>query len=134
MADPLGTAAKPRHHWPPVVATQSATTRKENNMPTVTAKSLKCTFTLDPAEVVAIAAPESGPNRTVLTVRFPDRAVSVDLSAKSVRRAQAAIREHGTDGVAVLIQGKLVANPDRIVEGGLAAQVKAKAATPAAAA
>jgi hypothetical protein len=93
-------------------------------MPTVSARALKVTLTIDPAVMLAITAPESGPARTTLTVRLPDRSVAVDLASKSVRKAQAAIRQHGPEAVAVMIQGKLVANPDRIAEAGLVAQPK----------
>jgi hypothetical protein len=72
--------------------------------------------------------PEGGSARTVLNIRLPDRSVSADLASKSIRKAQAAIDEHGADGVACIIQGKLVAG-DRIAEAGLVAQVKAPKST-----
>jgi hypothetical protein len=56
--------------------------------------------------------------------RLPDRRVTADLNAKSVRKAVATISEHGPDGVAVIIQGKLVG--DAITEAGIVAQPKAK--------
>ena len=45
----------------------------------------------------------------MIDIRLPDRRVSADLNAKSVRKAVATISEHGPDGVAVIIQGKAVA-------------------------
>jgi hypothetical protein len=100
-------------------------------MPALTARSLKCTVVLDPAEVVAIPVKDGLP-RVLLRIRLPDRTVTADLAAKSVRRAQATIREHGEPGVAAIIQGKLVAG-DVLQEAGLAVQPKApKAAQEAA--
>lgn len=53
-----------------------------------------------------------------------DRVVSADIAARSVRKAQAAIREWGADGLAVILQRALVAG-DRFAEAGLSAQRKA---------
>lgn len=91
-------------------------------MPAVNARSLKCTVVLDPAEVAAIPVKDGLP-RVLLRIRLPDRTVTADLNAKSVRRAQAAVREYGADGVAAIIQGKLVAG-DVMQEAGLAVQPK----------
>ena len=91
-------------------------------MPALNARSLKCTVVLDPAEVVAIPVTDGLP-RLLLRIRLPDRTVTADLAAKSVRRAQAAIREHGEAGVAAVIQGKLVVG-DVMQEAGLAVQPK----------
>jgi ribosomal protein S3 len=57
--------------------------------------------------------------------------VSADINAKSVRKAAATIGEHGPDGVAVIIQGKLVG--DTIAEAGIVAQPKVRPQTAAAA-
>ena len=84
------------------------------------ARALKCTIVLDPAEVAQLVAPDGKP-RTVIAIRLPDRRVSADLNAKSVRKAVAAISEHGPDGVAVIIQGKLVGNSLRACRAGVAA-------------
>ena len=87
------------------------------------ARALKCTIVLDPAEVTQLVAPNGQP-RTVIDIRLPDRRLSVDLNAKSVRKAVAAVSEHGPDGVAVIIQGKLVG--DTVTEAGIVAQPKAR--------
>jgi hypothetical protein len=91
--------------------------------PILNARGLKCTVVLDPAEVAQLTAPDGRP-RVVLAIRLPDRRVTADLNAKSVRKAVATISEHGPDGVAVIIQGKLVG--DAITEAGIVAQPKAK--------
>jgi hypothetical protein len=85
----------------------------------------------DPAEVAQIVAHDGRP-RVVVGIRLPDRRVSADLNAKSVRKAVAAISEYGPDGVAVIIQGKLVG--DTIAEAGIVAQPKARHQTAAEAA
>ena len=46
------------------------------------------------------------------------------LTPKSLRKVAATIAEHGVDGVAVIMQGKLGAG-DVIIEAGLSAQVNA---------
>jgi hypothetical protein len=99
--------------------------------PILNARALKCTILLDPAEVAQIVAPDGKP-RTAIDIRLPDRRVSVDLNAKSVRKAVAAIGEHGPDGIAVIIQGKLVG--DTIAEAGIVAEPKVKPQAVAAAA
>ena len=94
-------------------------------MPTVTARSLKVTVVIeiDATSLLAIAVAESGPARTVLTIRTPDRTVTADLASKSIRRAQAEIHEHGPDGCTALVQGKLGAG-DCILEASLVVQPK----------
>jgi hypothetical protein len=118
-----GASQAPRGH-----GGQSPTTRKETTMPTVSARSLKVVAVLDAAELARISTPEGGPARIVLNVRLPDRVVVVDLAAKAIKRAKATIAELGPEGVAVVVQGRLLANPDRIADAGLVAQPRAKKA------
>jgi hypothetical protein len=91
--------------------------------PVLNARALKCTVVLDPAEVAQLVALDGKP-RVVIDIRLPDRRVSADLNAKSVRRALAVISEHGPDGVTAVIQGKLVG--DTIAEAGIMAQPKVR--------
>jgi hypothetical protein len=91
--------------------------------PMLSARALKVTVVLDPAEVAQIVAPDGKP-RVAIAIRLPDRRVSADLHAKSVRRALATIAEHGPDGVSVVVQGKLVG--DTIEEAGIMAQPKVR--------
>jgi len=100
-------------------------------MAILNARALKCTIVLDPAEVAQLVAPDGRP-RFVIDIRLPDRRVSVDLNAKSIRKAVAMLAEHGPDGVAVIIQGKLVG--DAITEAGIVAQPKVRPQAPAEAA
>ena len=78
------------------------------------ARALKCTVVLDPAEVAQIVAPDGKP-RTLIAIRLPDRRVSADLNAKSVRKAVATIG-------------------DAITEAGIVAQPKVRPQTAAVAA
>jgi hypothetical protein len=61
----------------------------------------------------------------ILRIRLPDRKLSADIAAKSLRKAQAAIRDAGADAIALVLRGCLVEG-DVIAEAGLCAQPKAK--------
>jgi len=94
----------------------------------LTAKSLKCTIVLDAGEIGTL--PEPATSRVVLRIRVAGRTVTADVAAKAVRKARAAVAQHGSDGVAVLIQGKLGAR-DAVEEAGLVVQPRTPAvATP----
>jgi hypothetical protein len=89
---------------------------------TVTARGpLKVVAVIDPAELLDIPVPDGQP-RVVLTIRLPLGAVTADLAAKSVRRAIGMVREHGSEAVAAIVQGRLVGS--QITEAGLAVQSK----------
>ena len=98
-------------------------------MPILSTRAFKCTVVLDPAEVAQLAALDGQP-RVKIDIRLPDRRVSAELNAKSVRRALATIGEHGPDGVAVIVQGRLVG--DTITDAGIFAQPKPQPAAEAA--
>jgi hypothetical protein len=76
--------------------------------------------TLIPSEVLGIPAPNGVP-RVTLRIQLPDRTVTAEVSSKSLRKAQTAIREIGGDNVVVMLQGRFVAG-DKIEEAGLSAQ------------
>jgi len=61
-------------------------------------------------------------SRYDLCITVGGRANTTEVNAKSLRRSIAAIGEAGRDGVAVVLQGKLVDNV--IQEAGIVAQVK----------
>jgi hypothetical protein len=93
-------------------------------MPALTARVLKCTVLLDPAEIEALALVDGIP-RVQLSIRIADgRTVTADIAAKVVRKARAVIAEHGFAGVAALLQGKL-SRDDVLLEAGLVAQPRA---------
>jgi hypothetical protein len=87
-----------------------------------TAKALKVTVVLDPATLTDVVMPD-GTSRVVLVVRLPGHSVTAQIAAKSLRRAVAAIAEHGVDGVACVVQGRL--NGSAIVDAGISAMSKA---------
>jgi hypothetical protein len=97
-------------------------------MSAITATKLKITTVLKGEELLAVPAPDGKP-RVVLRVKLPDRTISADIAAKSLRRAQATIRELGAENVACLLQGNLVAN-DVVTDAGLTAQPKVKKEAP----
>ena len=92
--------------------------------PTLTAQRLKVTLVLNADELRAVPAPDGKP-RVTLRIPLPDRKLSADIAAKSLRKAQAAIRDAGADAVALVLQGCLVED-DMIAEAGLSAQLEAK--------
>jgi hypothetical protein len=97
---------------------------------TLTVRRLKVTLVLNAAELLAIAAPNGKP-RVTLRIRLPDRALTAEIATKSLRKAQAAIRQTGADNIALVLQGHLVAG-DRVAEAGLSAlpKVHQKAESP----
>ena len=83
---------------------------------TLNARSLKCTLTLDAAEVAALGDPTS--TRVALQICVAGgRTVTADIASKSLRKCKTAITEHGTDNVVCVVQGKL-ADGNVIVEAG----------------
>jgi len=90
----------------------------------LSANKLKCTLVLKSEELLTIPAPDGTP-RIVLRIKLPDRTISADINAKSLRRAQTAIRESGPENIACILQGTLTAN-DVLADAGLAAQPRAK--------
>jgi len=130
---PASTFHNP-HHTPavrvPERPAQQVTAGSVRMPGTLNAKRLKVTTTINAAELHAVTAPDGKP-RIILTIRLPDRAVRAEIAAKSLRKAQTAIREHGADHVTLVLQGNLVAG-DVISEAGLSAQpTVAKTAQPA---
>jgi hypothetical protein len=113
----------------PRLVTERVLPDQESLMQVLNARVLKCTVVLDPVEVAQLVAPDGKPP-VVIDIRLPDRRLSVDLAAKSVRRAIATISEHGPDGVVVIVQGKLVG--DTINEAGMFSQPKVRPQTAAA--
>src|SRR3954462_14105665 len=91
-------------------------------MPNLTARSLKATIVLEPAQVAELVVRDGVP-RVELRIEVDGRMVTTDIAAKSARKALAAIREHGPDGVMAILQGKL-GKGDVLLEAGLAVQPK----------
>ena len=93
---------------------------------TLTASRLKITVILNAAELSAVRAPPTDgadKQRITLRIRLPDRTITAEIAAKSLRKAQTAIREAGADAILLLLQGQLITG-DRVAEAGLSAQPK----------
>lgn len=87
----------------------------------LTARALKVSVTLDPAQVAAIPLRDNAP-APPFVVAVDGRRLRSQVTAKSLRKVLAMIAEHGPATV-VTLQGKL-AEGDVIAEAGLVAQVR----------
>jgi hypothetical protein len=94
----------------------------------LTARSVQLKVPLDPAEVLGLAVSEKQ-QRIKLTVAYVGGLLRADVAAKSLRKAQSAIRESGVESTFVMLQGKL--RGVDILECGLVAQAKASPPGPA---
>ena len=84
-----------------------------------TAKAIKATLVLNAAEV---AATDVVGDTAVFTIAVGDQKVTGKFNAKTFRRVVALVREHGTDAVAVVAQGKLVNG--KLEEAGITGQLR----------
>ena len=100
---------------------------------TTSGRKLKATILLDPTPFAAMQhVADSTPPWTVLTIELAGRTIQAKIATRSLRRAVAAIREHGADGLALTLQGDLTGS-GALEEARLAVQPKAKPAEPPAA-
>jgi hypothetical protein len=99
------------------------------------ARSCKVTLLLDPAAVLAALKQhaQAAGDRVAVVVQVDGRSLTASINAKSVRKTVSAIRDQGPDGVAVIIQGRLM-DDNSIAECGLVAQPKIRKPEAAAAA
>lgn len=89
------------------------------------AKTVKVTLLLDPVLILgASKAIDEATGRVPLRVSVAGRTITADVAAKSLRRTLTSIREAGPDGIAVILQGVLMAG-DVLSEASIAAQLKA---------
>ena len=95
---------------------------------TLTTARLRVSLTLDGGELNAIKAPKDKP-RITLRIRLPDRTLTAEIAAKSLRKAQLAIREAGADNIPLVLQGRLIGG-DVVAKAGLSAQPKAAKPAP----
>jgi hypothetical protein len=107
---------------------QSARSAAPASLPAaLSARSIKITVVLDPVAVLAaITHLQKIDARIPFTVDVDGRKLTCDFAPKAVRRCFVMIKEHGAEGVAVLIQGKL-GKGDVVLEAGLTAQPKREA-------
>lgn len=94
----------------------------------VNGRSMRVVLPLAPENLMLIKLPNE--KRTRLRIQIHGRMIVAEIATKSLRKAIAVIAEHGADGVAAFVQGKLA--PGNIVEeAGLIAQPKGqKVSTP----
>jgi hypothetical protein len=71
---------------------------------------------LNAAELNTVKPPKDKP-RITLRIRLPDRTATAEIAAKSLRKAQRAIREAGADNIALVLQGRFIAG-DRAAKTG----------------
>ena len=90
-----------------------------------TAKAIKATLVIDPVPLASIEVPNRLA-RVTLAIETPGRTLRADLSAKSLRKAVAAINTHGPAAVSCVLQGKLGLSND-VTEAGIAVQPKVTA-------
>jgi hypothetical protein len=99
--------------------------------PTLSARALKATLVVDAAAVAGIQVPNGVPKFAV-QIQLPDRIVTTELNAKSLRRAVTAIATAGEpESVAVVLSGKLEAG-NVLTEAAIVAQPRAPAKAAAA--
>jgi len=94
---------------------------------TLAGKAVKVVIPLDAAALARLRPPEGLP-RIVLAVRVDTRVLTVDVAAKSLRKAIAVARHTGAENAVAFIQGKLVA--DTVTEAGIVAQPKVQKPEP----
>jgi hypothetical protein len=115
----------------PIRTWHAPNSRPTNLQPTETivtklvlsARSVKLVVPLDAADVAAMPVPEG---RATFAVTYIGGMLEASVNAKSLRKVQSTIRDHGAEGVFVMLQGKL-GRGGEILECGLVAQVKAAA-------
>ena len=88
---------------------------------TITARAIKITVPLDPAEIAALPS-SHGQERVKLVIACEGKLYSADIATKSLRKAKSTISASGAENVFAMVQVKLKGN--EIVECGLVAQVK----------
>ncbi len=91
---------------------------------TITAKTVKVTLVVNPAEIAALSVP-NGTSITQVCVEVAGRQITVALNAKKLRKVISTINEFG-DSAVVILQGKLEQDPstkaDILAEAGLTVQ------------
>ena len=82
---------------------------------------LKATVVLDASQLAGFEVPNGQP-RVAFTIDVGGHAITGEFNSKSLRRVVTAIAEHGTEGIAVIAQGRLVG--DALEDAGIVAQPK----------
>ena len=122
------TLTAPAAAWAAVAARPAAAPKTVHRVPPrpgaplrLAARALKVAVVVDPAALVGFVPADGG--RVPIVINVDGRTVKGELNPKSVKKAIAAVAEHGVDKVAVVLQGKL-GQGDVLEEAGISAQVK----------
>ena len=90
----------------------------------VTARNVKVTLVLNTADVAAALQPFATTDKRIpMVIMVEGRRLKANFAPNAVRKVLAALQEHDSEGIAVLIQGKLGAG-DHVLEASLMAQPK----------
>jgi hypothetical protein len=109
---------------PPVAPRPMAVAPPGVLMPT----KIKLDIKLNPRDLLGLRAGDGLGARLTLRIAAPGGALTADIAAKTLRRAQGTIRENGVDGVFAVVQGELVGAC--VMGAGLNAQVKTPKVAP----
>jgi hypothetical protein len=102
-------------------ATRKPTLVERSDRLVLSAKSLKVTLVIDAAQLAGVElANGSAPQPFVVAVA--GRKLVGQLNPKTLRKVLAMVREHGSEAVAVILQGQLA--DDAITEAGITAQLR----------
>jgi hypothetical protein len=85
----------------------------------LSAKTVKVTVVIPPDQLFGVVVP-NGASKVDFRVSVGDRRLTGSFNAKSLRRAAAAAAEHGPEGCACVVQGKLVG--EVVEEAGIICQ------------
>ena len=94
---------------------------RPGHVPMLSANSVKVTLVLTPEQVAAL--PPSQGKTVPVVIAVGGRQIRASLSAKSLRKSQAIIAEHGAESVAVIVQGRLLTD-DVLADAGIVSNLK----------
>jgi hypothetical protein len=93
----------------------------------ITANSIKLVVLLDPTALRAALQPYARvEHRIPLAITVACRRLTAEFAPRAVRKALAAVAEHGPEAVVCMVQGRLLADSS-IGEAGLMVQPKKRA-------
>jgi len=87
----------------------------------LTSRALKVTLVVDPAQLAGVEL-ANGAAPQPFVVAVAGRKLVGQLNPKTLRKVLAMVREHGSEAVAVILQGQLA--DDAITEAGITAQLR----------
>lgn len=91
----------------------------------LTARNINVQIILDPMQLAGARVRDDAPKMTTMEIAAGGREILADVVTKSLRRAIRNVMEHGSDGVKLIIQGKLTSE-NSLLDAGFNVQVKDK--------